>query len=127
IRPMELPQPRLVVEQLHLRGAARLEQIDHTLRLRRKMRQPGKAAVGRGPRIAPPESGQRRQADARRIHAEEVPPRYAVHVYSFVIVWSRLSSRLATLVYAASSLGSSPGRTGVSPCFRNSRAAEASA
>ena len=121
IGALELAQARLVVEQLHLRGAARLEQVDDALGLRREMRQPGQTAVSSGARIAAPEPGQRRQADARRIHAEEMPPRHAIHAYSFVIVSSRFNIRLATLAYAASSRSSSPGRTGDSPCLRNSR------
>ena len=37
-------QLRLVIEEFQLRGAARLEQVDHTFRFRREMRQTWKPA-----------------------------------------------------------------------------------
>ena len=106
-------QPRLVVEQVHLRRRAGLEQVDDALRLRRE------SAAGRAGR-----SVARLQVVARAAMASAATPRPVAGLaeempacqsqfasrsiaHSFVTASSRFRIRLATVVYAASSRASS--------------------
>src|SRR5205823_4784982 len=116
----------LVIEEVHLRGPARLEQPDHALRLGRKMRNPGKPREGpivghairaafRPQQISVQQGSQDRCPYAGGIKAEEMSPRQQqagifprVHCsllggHSLVMVSSRFRIRLAAAVYAASS------------------------
>ncbi len=52
--PAALAEGRLVIEQVHLRRRARLEQVDHPLRPRGEVRQPGESDRRTGPRPVVP-------------------------------------------------------------------------
>ena len=91
--PCSLFELRLVVEQIHLRWAARLVEEDDALRLRREVRQPC------SPRCAPFSSEASASQRTRGIAGGQSVCQY----YSFVMVSSRLRIALATTVQAASS------------------------
>src|SRR5262249_11164783 len=108
-QPVEL---RLVVEQVHLRRRARLEEVDDPLRLGREVRQPRQAAFGgrltRAQPVLAEERCERGKADALEYAAasEEMSVFLdGVHglPHSFVIASSRLRIIPATVAYAASS------------------------
>ena len=105
----ELVERRLVVEQIHLRGAARLVQEDHALGLGREMRQArqtaGRVGLRRGEAVLRQQRTERGDPDAGAAAREEMAPG-DVHTYSLVMVSSRLRMVLATVVHAASSTAS---------------------
>ena len=93
-RPMQLLQFRLVIEQIDMRRRAIHEQINHPLRLRRKMRRDRLRKT-----IATQQRRQRRTADAARGPSKKLPPRNQplmfeqwVHDYSLVNVSSKFNS-----------------------------------
>ena len=118
-------EPRLRIEQLDLRRAARLEEVDHPLGPRREVERGEHRPLGqrkrRGRRpaegIAAEERGKRRGRGGRRARAEKRPTakehrRWVGHErlrhrcgHSFVSVSSRQSSVPATIVQAARSAG----------------------
>ena len=102
----QLRQLRLVVEQIHLRRRAGLEQIDHALRLGREVRQTRQSAVAarrrrlREQRRAAPPAPMPGAGAAEEVAAGESSCRSAIGsmAHSFVIVSSRFRIRLATAV-----------------------------
>src|SRR5262245_20317312 len=115
---MSFCELRLVIKQIELRRGAALKHVNHALRLRRKMRQPCKAArrarvCALREEVALEQFRQGRRADARL--SKKLPPCEIHCGYSFITVSFKLRIRLVTLVYAASSLTSKLASRGYSP------------
>ena len=110
----------LVVEQIELRGRAGLEEVDHALRLGRKVRFLRSQRTGalnvrclwRCKQVLLEQVSQSKGAQPDPALLEEIPPRdqlsglesdfiSVAHSYSFAIVSSRFSSTRATIVQGA--------------------------
>src|SRR5262249_14906434 len=96
----EFVERRLIVQQVHLRRAARLMQEDHALGFRREVRQ---ARESRSEAVLREQRAERRDADAVGGARKEGTAGDLVHRYSLVMTSSRLRMVLAIMVHAASS------------------------
>ena len=104
--PKRCGELRLVVEQIHLRRRAGLEQVDHALGFGREIGEAGQPLGG--VRARRKQSTQCGGADAGGGAAEQLPARehqlvFAERIHWRVITSSRFRMTLAAVVYAASS------------------------